>query len=127
MSSAMDATTPSFTYFPKLVIDLRLIIWEMALPADVQGVCVFSGHSHWVRNNEQLEVMISFPQIAHVCSESRSEALRHVMIHDVETSYQRPSSLRAAYRPFRPDLDIMLIDPKECFIATNYVLSETAC
>ncbi|KUI67637.1 hypothetical protein VM1G_02998 [Cytospora mali] len=77
MSPAMDATTPSFTLFTKLVIDIRLIISGMALPADVHEVCVFSENLYWACRIEQPEVIITFPQIAHVCSESRAEALRH--------------------------------------------------
>lgn len=107
MSQTVGATT--FTLFRSLPSELRNIIWVMSLPEDVQETCIFSQNKRWVREGEYPKFMMAFPWIAHVCGESRAEALRHVKTLDFEDGPQ----WRTAYRPFRPDLDVMVLGPHD--------------
>lgn len=85
-----------FSYFPKLPEELRLMVWEMAIPArktlalrmdDICRICFCETNkrlgwlgplvSHWPRPDEQLLDKVRPPMLGQICNESRAVALKH--------------------------------------------------
>ncbi len=84
-STRSTDTEVCFKYFGKLPLELRLIIWDMALPSRI--IDMFVGESE----PDNVSVLVSFkqPTIAKVCYESRELALRRGSMVFLKTSQPR--------------------------------------
>ncbi|KAI0152166.1 hypothetical protein F4776DRAFT_14960 [Hypoxylon sp. NC0597] len=113
---ATYASLPLFTRFNDLPLELRRIIWKLALPDDTPEVCIpwplNEEPSVWcyedgvlVTDTKHIEPFLvdtCFPVLMHVCRESREVAVRHLRFR-----YSPVAGCPVPFREFRPDLDIM--------------------
>ncbi|KAI0841228.1 hypothetical protein F5Y06DRAFT_215834 [Hypoxylon sp. FL0890] len=115
---ATDINPPLFTRFNDLPLELRRIIWKLALPDDNPEICIpwplNEKPSDWgyengvfVTNTTFLEPFLvdtCFPVLMHVCRESRELAVSQLRFR-----YSPIAGCPVPFRAFRPDLDIMHI------------------
>jgi 2EXR family len=99
----VKTTSPTFTLFPKLAVELRLRIWELALPGprlvEMRSDACPRDNSHR-----------STPSILHVCSESRAEALKWYTALPLGLA---SDPLRAVYVNFEIDTLYFSVDPAD--------------
>ncbi|KAI1416987.1 hypothetical protein F5Y13DRAFT_153514 [Hypoxylon sp. FL1857] len=115
---ATDGVPPLFTRFNDLPLELRRIIWKLALPDDNPEICIpwplneqpsSWGYEDGVSTTytkfiEPFLVDTCFPVLMHVCRESRE-----VAISQLRFRYSTIAGCPVPFRAFRPDLDIMHI------------------
>ncbi|CZT05479.1 uncharacterized protein RAG0_11548 [Rhynchosporium agropyri] len=102
--SGPDPASKQFAFFPKLPAELRLMIWELALPGErivrIQEFVESSPHDRILQAYQCIGSKARVPTLLHVCHESRTLALKHYTI------ILKNRLLKPTY--FNPDLDTLL-------------------
>ncbi|KAI1386724.1 uncharacterized protein F4822DRAFT_325203 [Hypoxylon trugodes] len=117
---AANVNISTFTIFNNLPHELRLLIWEYALPEDIPEVCIpwpleevklsygpnTSSHIPTSQQPTYLPFLVDtgFPKLMHVCHESREVTISHTRFR-----YSPIAGCPVPFRAFRPDLDILYI------------------
>ncbi|KAH6850082.1 hypothetical protein B0I37DRAFT_370664 [Chaetomium sp. MPI-CAGE-AT-0009] len=106
-----DIMSPVFTVFGALPLELRQLIWHLALPDDEPEVFVLEP-AHIDRLGQDVPrkpwtVDTAFPTLMHTCHESREYVRNHSGI-----CFRSPAEAdcEVPYRPFRPELDTLFWD-----------------
>ncbi|KAL2139624.1 hypothetical protein VTI28DRAFT_4900 [Corynascus sepedonium] len=114
---------PSFTIFTCLPLELRQLIWHLALPDDEPEVLVLRAEQVGRRNQDKalmpMTVDTGFPVLMHTCRESRDYARHHSGIH---FRFSQEACCEVPFRLFRPDLDTVFWDEDQhhCLWAPSY-------
>ncbi|KAM0815305.1 hypothetical protein AB5N19_01099 [Seiridium cardinale] len=91
---------PRFSDFPA---EIRILIWECAIPDDVPEIHVLKPSS--IRPHAYPSVDTAFPTVMHVSQEARESCVRRLTMRPCPDL----DGLQVPYRNFRPELDIMFI------------------
>ncbi|KAF6835730.1 hypothetical protein CPLU01_04200 [Colletotrichum plurivorum] len=98
-------------FFPKLPLELRIVIWRLSLPKPRTvsiryGATTLSWNSDFINGTSKAEI----PTILHVCHESRKEGLRH---YKLRFGVAGPAKVF-----FDSEVDILHIGRMEGFMAS---------
>ncbi|KAK9415987.1 putative 2EXR domain-containing protein [Seiridium unicorne] len=115
------STLTSFTRFPHLPPEIRLMIWNEDL--NQAGVCTFKVDPSWLLLNLLIQdplkpISIGIPRIMQVCQEARDCVMRATTLeYDI-----LPSGARVNYRrKYQPEIDILAVDmDKDTWLAFRF-------
>jgi hypothetical protein len=103
--------SPVFTVFGALPLELRQMIWHLALPDDEPEVFVIqAAHIDQKVQSappEPKTVDTAFPVLMHTCHESRAYVQNH---SGIRFHFSAEADCEVPYRPFRPELDTVFWD-----------------
>ncbi|KAK6084060.1 hypothetical protein SCUP515_01755 [Seiridium cupressi] len=115
------STLTSFTRFPHLPPEIRLMIWNEDF--NQASVCTFKVHPSWSLLNLWIQdplkpISIGIPRIMQVCQEARDCVMRATTLeYDI-----LPSGARVNYRrKYQPEIDILAVDmDKDTWLAFRF-------
>ncbi|KAK4032988.1 hypothetical protein C8A01DRAFT_20024 [Parachaetomium inaequale] len=99
---------PAFSLFQNLPLELRQLIWYLAIPDDEPEVCILQKENLEQQGQdntpEPMTVDTAFPALMHACYESRNFVLRH---SGLRFRCSPKARCEVPFRSFRPELDTL--------------------